>query len=81
MEEAIDHCSMIETLFPVSCATLRFDTILSPPSPAYDPTITAFGYNLAQAPILQAQVAETERRKAGRVQTHNIAQVRGRLCM
>lgn len=49
IEEAIDRCSMIEMLFQYSCATLRFDTILSPPSLAYDPTITAFGFDLAQA--------------------------------
>jgi peptide/nickel transport system substrate-binding protein len=49
IEEAINRCGIIQTVFQVPCARLQVDTILSPPSPYYDPTIKTFGYNLAQA--------------------------------
>jgi peptide/nickel transport system substrate-binding protein len=49
MEEAIDRCGLIETIFATTCANLRVDTILPSPSPFYDRSITTFGYDLAQA--------------------------------
>lgn len=49
MEEALARCGMILTVFQQPCATLQLDTILPAPSPAYDPTIKAYAYDLAQA--------------------------------
>ncbi len=49
IEEAIDRCAMIQAIFQVQCAALQVDTILPAPSPAYDPTIKTYGYDLAQA--------------------------------
>jgi peptide/nickel transport system substrate-binding protein len=49
IEEAIDRCAMIQTLYQQPCDSLRVDTILPAPSPAYDATITTYGYDLAEA--------------------------------
>lgn len=49
MEEAMDRCGMIQSAYQQPCSALGLDTILPTPSPAYDPTIKAYGYNLAAA--------------------------------
>jgi peptide/nickel transport system substrate-binding protein len=49
IEEAIDRCQIIETVFGQPCANLQVDTILPAPSPDYDPTIKTYSYDLGQA--------------------------------
>lgn len=49
IEEAIDRCGIIQTVFQQPCENMRVDTILPAPSPDYDPTIKTYGYDLAQA--------------------------------
>lgn len=49
IEEAIDRCQIITTMFQQPCSTLSVNTILPKPSPDFDPTNTVFGFNLTQA--------------------------------
>jgi peptide/nickel transport system substrate-binding protein len=49
IEEAIDRCSIIRTVFQDSCDLLRTDTILPPLSHANDPTVKTYSFNPAQA--------------------------------
>jgi peptide/nickel transport system substrate-binding protein len=49
IEEAIDRCGIIQTVYQQPCNYLRVDTILPPPSLDNDPTIKTSGYDLARA--------------------------------
>jgi peptide/nickel transport system substrate-binding protein len=49
IEQAIDRCQIIETIYSAECSQLRVDTILPQPSPYYDASIKALPFNLAQA--------------------------------
>jgi ABC-type transport system substrate-binding protein/tRNA A-37 threonylcarbamoyl transferase component Bud32 len=48
-EEAIDRCQIIQSVFTQPCSSLEVHTILPKPSPDFDPTITTYSFNLAQA--------------------------------
>jgi peptide/nickel transport system substrate-binding protein len=49
IEESIDRCQIIQTVFLVPCARLRVDTILPQPSPDFDPTIKTYSFDLRAA--------------------------------
>jgi ABC-type transport system substrate-binding protein/serine/threonine protein kinase len=49
IEEAIDRCQIIQSVFQQPCNSLRVDTILPKPSPDFDPTNQAYAFNLTQA--------------------------------
>ncbi len=49
IEEAIDRCQIIKSVLNQPCEDLGIDTILPAPSPEFDPSIKAFGFDLAQA--------------------------------
>ncbi len=49
IEQAIDRCQIIQSIYSTPCAQLSVDTILPQPSPYYDPSIKAYPFNLDQA--------------------------------
>jgi peptide/nickel transport system substrate-binding protein len=49
IEESIDRCQLIKAAFDQPCDGMRVDTILPRPSPDFDPTNRAYGFDLAQA--------------------------------
>jgi peptide/nickel transport system substrate-binding protein len=49
IEEAIDRCELIQTVFLLPCQSMRMDTLLPETSPAYDPTIKTYDFDLAGA--------------------------------
>ncbi len=49
IEEAIDRCKIIQTLFEQPCASLRIDTILPRPSPDFDLTNRTYAFDLKAA--------------------------------
>jgi peptide/nickel transport system substrate-binding protein len=49
IEEAIDRCQIIQSVLNQKCSDLGVDSILPAPSPEYDPSIKAFGFDLNQA--------------------------------
>ncbi|HEY7126661.1 MAG TPA: peptide ABC transporter substrate-binding protein [Ktedonobacterales bacterium] len=49
IEQAIDRCQIIQTIYSTECSKLSVDTILPQPSPYYDASIKALPFNLDQA--------------------------------